>query len=462
MAAISNLELYLTNIATGVSYTIVPLVGGYSPSPGNGSDIVTESIQCMISGTEAEIKVKIQTVNLLLDAARRYADLPALGPIALKFRWNHGDMLMASVVLDGQISLQAGGLEAQLQAGKVKAQITIKRRGWWDATISTNTNLYNGNGSSVGPLNLYNCDDRSGVSPNVRSNWVYLKSDANYLQSDLPMPVRLAIQNKTNDTDGISTIYLANNVLPGYITEGTATTRIALFTMEAESGTGGSDTADAAASGGKYRIYSLTTAAETDIISWTLSLDLCAYGAGRLYHVMARFHPAGTSIPNVKFRLQLLSGSTVIWNGPQVLPTTANLIQDLGVINIPMGHWWEVTGGLNLKITAQRTTGVTETVNLDFVQFFQADDFIKLVGMNELEYNNTLYVGYETYVSTLYRNAGGIKYRDWIAYGPEFMRVYPENSNILMMLVQSGNLAKAEITRLAAVAASYYERRALV
>jgi hypothetical protein len=92
--------------------------------------------------------------------------------------------------MGGQVVFSAQ-LDPRWRRNQIKATVVLTRMGLWEAYDWTNVTISNNNGtvSSAG-LNVYNCDDRSGISPNVRQNYF---STVTVIDGDLPAATQLTI-----------------------------------------------------------------------------------------------------------------------------------------------------------------------------------------------------------------------------------------------------------------------------
>lgn len=444
----SPIEAKLTRYYSGntLNGTAITLKHDYNPKPGDGESDITENIPIVITGVQATVQSTINSINQYLLDARSRAKNQFGDRVYIEARASASATWRRSEIIDGRLSVTDGGIRAGLTSGlRTPATLTITRRGWFEETELQNVLFYNANGTTTqeegnNPINLYNCSSEAGTVPSKLENYAVV--DAANIVGDLPTPILINIGNPPGETAVDK--YLISLVASHY---GTVSP---VYYFKDQSGT-----ADATCSGGAATSYTLSTSSETNMFTIAITgADTFSQLGGESFHILARFRN-NTSLANVKFRLKFLSGSTTVWSGPQILLSDTDIIQDLGVMNIPpgdSGSW----GAGNLVITGQRTTAVSETIGLDFVQFF-GGDYAELRGLVDLTADGYLsYGGADR--GLIHIQGGGAPTRDWIAYGADALRVYPGRDNMLLILSQTSTPGTAEIDHATTIEAFYRPR----
>lgn len=435
----SPLELKITRYVNGDSITdtlngsAVTLKHTYNPKPGDGESDISETIALVLEGAQSTVQSTVNTINrYLADARARNAN--GYGDrVYLEARAGTAAEWRRSEIIDGRIALTEGGMQAGLSSGTlVPAQLFITRRGWWENTAGTFLPIYNSNGtatSGTGWVDVFNCADGTGSAPNKRENWVKLAAAG--ISGDLPAPVTTWIKEQTAS-------FPIQNIYVGKVTGNYGTAAISMSNYYVDF----SGSADANCSGGSFSPASISTDAETELFRHTFSTTETMIQLGaRPYHVMARFRDAN-SFADVRLRLKLLTGS-VVWTGPKfMLASTTNLIQDLGVVNLPPSLASEYSG-LTLKIYGTRITGDTETINLDFLQFF-GGEFVKLHQLVPSAYDLYKYGGANGVLTRYDDHYITAPFMDMVGYGAPSLTVEPGKEHAFMFL--ANGTASAPIT----------------
>jgi hypothetical protein len=445
----SPIELKLSRIQYyGYSPTTIEeitLTHTYNAKHGNGVDDITESIPLQLTGTQSEVQSTINKINLAMDDAAKFTESGYGDRVYIMSRAGTALEWRRSPVVDGRLSITNDGVVSGLTSGdRTPATLSITRAGYFENVTGVQIPFYNSNGTvtDLAELNLFNCNSGAGTAPNKLQNYALVNSGD--VLGDLPAPVSLIVSNSAGGATPINKYIVSLNsanygtVSPSY------------YFVDF------SGTADASCSGGSYATSTLSTSAETDMFTANIVglAQFMQYG-GAPFHVMARFRN-NTSLGNVKFRLKFQSGTTTVWSGPQFILPNTNIIQDLGVINLPPGNtYW---GSGNLVITGQRTTGSSETIGLDFIQFF-GGSYAELNGLVSADSSHSIVFGGYTTKVDIYRAAsGGVPLPDWYVHGTNSLMLQPGKTNMLLVLSQTSSPGTAEINHLNSIEASYRPR----
>jgi len=446
----SPIELKLSKNNEGDVYPSgadITLTHTYNPTPGDGESDVTESIPLFLTGDKASVLSTVGEINRALFDAKSRSDNNYGDRVYLMARSGTADPWYRSPIIEGRLSITDDGIIAGLASSvRTNATLTVTRRGYFEAGTATWLQVTNGNGTASaagGYLNVYNCNDETGSSPTKLVNHVYAGSAI--VSGDLPTPATVYINNQGT---ALSAIYLSasqshyQSALPSVY-----------FSDQ-----GGS--ADATCSGGSATITSISTDAETQIAAGTITgADLYQMG-GAPYHVIARFADT-TSLGNVKFRLKIKNGAgtATVWSSGQLsLANTGNIIQDLGVVNIPAGSPYDVWN-CSIYVTAQRTTASTETIKVDYLAFMGGSfSQIKCISGTTIAKDDIIIFGGAN--NTLTRWIGGSSTAaviDVVPYGAGAPILYPGRDNTFVFAAQG--TANAPKNNLLKVRVSYRPRR---
>jgi hypothetical protein len=447
--AMSLLEVKLLEVAQNGTmdnpYTEVPLYvaeGGYSPKPGDGVTDVSETLTVYLLGSDAAgVQSSLAAVGRLLTHARERAKTKVGNLIYLAVRVSTETAWWGSEVVDGKITLSELGVEGPLTTGRAEARLTLTRQGFFQRDTLAYPVLLNPNTDeqTLGATIVGNCMDGSGETPFILANYFQIKEED--ILGDLPAPIFFRIQNLSS-TASLSKVHVGR-----ILQKDKYDFTFSNFCQESSGYT------DTSCSGDQYGSASLSSNAETTLFSFELLAPFYDLG-GDLFHVLARFRSNG-SLGNVKFRLKLLSNGVEVWKGPQKRLANVELIQELGIASLPPGPWWQ-WNKFTLVVTGQRTTAVTETIQLDFLQFF-GRQYAKLWAMNSLGQYGQIYYGGPLYEADSYW--GVERGVDVIVYGARSMVLLPGTDNGFLFLAQSDVAASAPTDWCLYVNGEYYPRR---
>lgn len=434
------LELKITRYVNGDALTdtlngsAITLKHTYNPKPGDGETDISETVQLVLEGAQATVQSTVNTINRYLSDARARNANGYGDRVYIEARAGTAAEWRRSEITDGRISVTDDGMQAGLTSGtRTPAQLSITRRGWWENTAGTYLPIYNSNGtaaSGTGWVDILNCADNRGTAPAKRENWVKLAAAG--ISGDLAAPVTTWISQET-------ALFSVDSIYIGKVTAsyGTAALNMDDYYRDFDG------TADANCSGGSFSPASISTDAETELFTATFSTtgEMMQLG-GKPYHVMARFRDS-SSLGDVRFRLKVLAGTTPIWTGAKfLLGSATDLIQDLGIVNLPQGissDWYSFT----LKLYGERLTGDTETINLDFFQLL-GGEFVKFKMLTpsigdiyKFGGENKIISRWETGLSTAAR-------MDVVGYGASSLTVEPGKEHAFLFL--ANGTASAPIT----------------
>jgi len=343
------------------------LLDGYYPETTNLDEHITESIDVRINGAYATIQAKLRDINRMLV----YASENKIGPLGvwLEFAYDDSDELWRSRVYGGLIDYD-GQMSYRLKRSHLKIGLILERDGFWEGP-EAQIPLTNGNGTNnITGLNVYNCNDGEGASPNKRHN--YVEIGAASVGGDLPAPIRLEMTNNFDSTSRLNCVWLSHNQ--------NAYPALFQHILEAEDAVyGGSVIDDPNYSAGKYSTFTWADDNLSNRARWILDKTYLNRANKRWFKIIAIFKFPIASGIRLQCKITFPSGTplTEVASSQEVISTTS-LIQEIGELQIP--PWLLSSGDLSavdLSLYARKTGG--GSLNIDFLQISPVDAFRVLV-----------------------------------------------------------------------------------
>jgi hypothetical protein len=365
----------------GTNYDLVD----YAPvSPAPGADYVEEQAIVRCKGTTQELMLTaIQGLEYAFTKLKETRDQDqGYGYIYFD---TPDTSVRLSPLYEGRIELNKRLLYGEDWANKATNVTLIWKRAPYsrpsgaESYALTNLNGTDVNSSTTG-LNVFNCNDGSGVSPSKLCNYI----DVTPTPGDDPTEMSWWIFNKTNDAAIIRKIHYAINA--------GANSDDAPCSLEFEDGTGGTETASAAASGGYYNIITWTEVVEKQIYTYPLDGANLVYYGGKMFKLFTKlFSALGRSDIYLKFKI--LNGTSILADSGWHLAQSADEIQEVGVLEIPpVSHTFDFSkyGNLTLALYAKCSTAGTKTLNGDFIQLMPVEHGIRMITdiIGELGYDD--------------------------------------------------------------------------
>lgn len=332
------------------------LESGYYPTVDVNAKSVTETVRVQLRGA---ISANIQQLNRWFEIAR--SDDPAQEKLYLEYKVSETETAWRSRIYDGAVTL-TGELGRQFRRGRVTAEISFERDPFWEGP---ETALPIGNQNSGTPARVFNCNDGVGTAPNKRINSAQVT--ANQILGDLATPVKLTIENLYTDPLGYLFIGM-NKTRPNWNSG---------WMLEAESAIGITPVTMSGSSGGAIARGNLTYGQSQAILRWTVADALVTAMRGQRLRMLLRAHSSG-SYPNFKYKIKLVSGSTV-WESDWVRESALHARSWLDLFEFRMPPWLEGEAnlkGLTLELWATPTQAGTWTWAFDDVMLFAEDGFV--------------------------------------------------------------------------------------
>jgi len=352
-----------------------------TPEPGASS--VTETATILITGsTLAALQADIRAINQMFERARMRQAGKTLVRTFVKFQASGEATTWLSEIYDGRVVMPDGALAGDWANTQLEVAVIWERTPFWEGDTWIAVPLTNGNGTDVTTgINVYNCNDGVGTSPNKRHNYVDIDG-VNDLASELPAPVKLRI----GVTDYMDKFYMGiqNNLMGLGLVQ-------PWDEMENYTLAGTSDVVNSAASGGEYK--QITLAAATEAIL-AINYDYTNYSGG--YH---KFFVTLFSMPAmaVKMKVQVCDPDsfTVIDETPWVFVGSDRLMV-LGDLRLPPGRSTMPDSGnfMNYRFNLVLYSTAGGTVNLDALYWLPMASHLE-IGSTIADLLNTEVLVYE-------------------------------------------------------------------
>jgi hypothetical protein len=351
----------------------------YTPATKNvGVETVTETAVIVIANANAATldSVREGIIQRLYNAHARQSN-HARDRTYIHFQPDGAAAENRSEILEGRITNERNAHGEAWGSNPVEFSIIWTRRNYWEGAEAqvplTNTN---GTDNTAG-LNIYNCNDGAGASPNDQVNYCDLK--AADIDGELPGATRIEMVNPFATGD------------LGYVWIGHNFTDPADFvwSYEAEDATStGSTEADATASDGDYEEIDVVDSTWVSMLKWSLTAGSIDAAKGGMVKGIVRFFEGinSASIPRIWFRIMLDIGAFPLFYTARVKPDAnfALVIRDLFTFNLP--PWLRgITdqSAINLTLQAYQITGITQTLDIDTLFLFPADGW-RYIQVNHL------------------------------------------------------------------------------
>ena len=174
----------------------------YTPqAPEEGAADQVESGTWRVHGSSlANLITAVEAIeNLFRRAAEYDAEQVGSNQVFVTATYDGGSTYWDSQIFEGSVQLPATIFKADWANFEAEVVITWRRAPWWE--WSTSAFMINSNGNSD-VLNIYNCNDGSGASPNKKENFANISSGY-FPAGDLPAPARIYLMGVANAVDEV-------------------------------------------------------------------------------------------------------------------------------------------------------------------------------------------------------------------------------------------------------------------
>jgi hypothetical protein len=330
----------------------------YFPMPPTGQDRVAETIELVGSGTAAQIRAAVNSIERLIVKARLRQSLDVGTKVYLEYKPVASDTLYRSEVYDGRLtwSDEPGARRLDWMGTQTLMALFVERAPWWEGPESELQISAAGQAAATGGRTLTN----DGIS-----NW--LQVAAAQVLGTLPAPVRLRLVNATASAIFYRDLYLGLNIY------GAPTTFGHLLQGEGRDAGFGTVQASGSASGGQYVRLTLTNTGSY-AVQWLLPAAMMAAG-GRWFRLVMRLAsspPAGGVV--VRPSLWESSGTSRLWIGQETTLAAGVELHDLGAIPVPPGAFDATAGRVLLKFWCEMLSG-TGNLDIDYIALVPLDGF---------------------------------------------------------------------------------------
>ena len=348
-------SLSITYGSTTIPLTLVDRTPKSAPA---SEPTVTGYWEVNISAaTSALLVEEIHKINRAFEQARQRQDDPFLDRVYLNFLPKDLTDSQRSEILDGNIEFYDETLKYAWANKAMDLRLVIERRNYWEGEL-TAIPLSNSNGTDVtSGLNVYNCNDGTGSTPNIRENFADI--DGADIDGDLPAPLKIYLIT----TDFMKQIIFTLNY--------SGTPSSLAHSKEIEDAVGVSVSSDADCSGGEYGEKSFTevdTAKGVFVFYGTWSWDDLEFGRWYLPFLRLRAIP---TIADLWTRVRIILGTIeeTAWikypasSGPQVIQYPP----------IRFGFPGLTMTDSDISAQFKTSTAGTKTIQGDFIYFLPVD-----------------------------------------------------------------------------------------
>jgi hypothetical protein len=321
----------------------------------------------------ADLEAKIGAIENVLRMAKAY-DLDNIGAYQVRLTCQlSGDaQTWESPIYEGRLELPSSTLGVDWANMLIDVTLIWRRAAWWEQVVDIPVANDNHAATTAG-LNIYPWNDKTGVSPNKKEN--YLDIVAGDVQGDLPAPVIIELVQAAGGANSPNDVAIYHNALAIPST----------FPCELEGETGSGDTVDATRSGGKYHSYAIPAGTTGQDFGKDITATPILTGAWLRYLISAKFNGTITARPYISINSQKYYGPT------SVLINSGGAyfnIYDLGMVRMPpiTAIYGGPTGfyAIVWGMTILSATGIT--VSIDYLMATPIDSYAYIKGDSSLPY----------------------------------------------------------------------------
>ena len=424
----------------------------YTPAVKNvGVETVTETAVIVVEGNAAALdSVRAGIIKRLYNAHARQTNHQR-DRTFIHFQPEGAAAEWRSEILEGRIANEKNAHGEAWGSNPVEFSIIWTRRNYWEGAEAqvplTNTN---GTDNTAG-LNVYNCNDGAGASPNDRVNYCDIK--AADVDGELPAATRIEMTNS----------YASGNL--GYIWIGQNFTDPAnhVWNYEGEDATGGTSTVDAVhSSGGDYNLLSVSSGPSfQDLLTWTIPTGDVDAAKGGTMKAIIRFTSSSDAADDIWWRIGLDVNSYKLWQSgrSKIDDAYGLLIRDIIAFNLPPWLRGQTSQAeIDLILEGQQETGGALAPKIDALYLIPTDGWCYIQANDQVA--NTERIVDDGILDLTYVDdgAGADKRSACVRYGSPIM-LEPGKLQRLYFLMHTTSNDVAEVDRLISVKLYYRPRR---
>ena len=357
--------------------TLLPglLGAAYEPQASRGA-LVEERIALVFKGTPAQIASVLMRLEDQLARANRYTEEQVGCAHYLRLKFEDGGYYYYARILNARLEPKELSL-AYYTGGSLGVDLIFTRPNHFDSEEIA-VPIDNSSASDVtSGLTLYNHDD--GTSGH--DNFFYI-DDADIV-TELPAPLRLELTN--NYASGAlkdlmigSFQYNAFNALPALVYEG-------------ESGSGGTDQADANSSNAYFCRLTWNTVVWEDLLYWPLTSANITKFQGRSVMPLMRLANAH-SYSDLQLKLKVLAGGITLYEGASITADSSLGYLVFPALRLPPAP---LSGAISaqahaLYLSGLKTTAGGYTLDIDYILLLPLDSFSHYQALINLAQNDRL------------------------------------------------------------------------
>lgn len=328
-----------------------------APGAPDGGGPVSQLVE-LVDTTGADARAKANLLNKLFETARQRKTKLRLPRVFFNLRVDDSESYWRSEIYDGIAKSDTEVISDYALGGPVRYPVSWVHAPWWDGpeTQMLIANIHGTTNTTALTVN--------GTTTSTQSSYFIIGGSA--LAGDMPSPVRLELTNTGANALGNVVIgqFRGSLFLPSYnFLEG-----------ESVSSGGGSNVSDPNSSNGVFRRVTWSGTAKGLLFGWTVGNGLLSISdSAQLVPVIrfASYPPAS----DIYIRFRLFYGTAPLDETPwQVLSTYTQMHVGLP-LRFPPQRVNGTYDNHTLYIEAQRISGGSTTLELDFVQLFGTDSF---------------------------------------------------------------------------------------
>ena len=425
----------------------------YTPAVGDfGADSITETVVIIVDGAETVLDSTRSTIIKHLYNAHARQNNRSRDKTFIHFHPDGSAAEYRSEILDGKIANETNVHGEAWGVNAIEFSIIWTRRNYWEGA-EAQVPLTNTNGTdNIAGLNIYNCNDGAGSSPNDRVNYCSIK--AADVGGDLPGATRLEMTNAYNDADYLGYVWIGHNFTDP---------ANHVWNYEGEDAAGGTPTVDAVnSSGGDYNLLSVSSGpAFQELLTWTIATGVVDAAKGGAMKAIIRFSASSDAADDIWWRFSIKVNTFKLWQSgrAKIDSNYGLLIRDIATFNLPPWLRGQTSqSAFNLILEGQQETGGAVAPKIDTLYLIPADGWRYIQTNDSIPHNQRLVddgISDSTYID----NGNGLGKRSaCVGYGSPIL-LEPGKLQRLYFLMHTTSNDVAEVARYLSVKLFYRPRR---